>query len=119
MAVEPGDVEDRELEEIRRRKLLELQRQLEEERRRREQQALMEARREALLRRILTEAARSRLANVKLVKPDLARAVEDYIIQLVQAGRLPVPVSEDVVKDLLIRLDSQARREPTIRFKRK
>lgn len=111
--------DDAELEEVRRRKLLELQRQMEEERRRREEQAALEARREALLRRILTEEARSRLANVKLVKPEVARAVEDYVIQLVQAGRLAPPVGEDVVVELLIRLDSQSRRETTIRFKRK
>jgi programmed cell death protein 5 len=117
VSVEP--VDDAELEEIRRRKLLELQKQLEEERRRREQQAILEAQREAVLRRILTESARSRLANVKLVKPELARAVEDYIIQLVQVGRLVPPVGEDIVVELLIRLDSQGRREPTIRFKRK
>ena len=72
-----------------------------------------------MLRAILTEAARSRLANVKLVKPELARLVEDYIIQLVQAGRLIPPVGESIVKELLLRFDQQSRREPTIRFKRK
>ncbi len=114
----PGP-EDRELEEIRRRKLLELQRKLEEEQRLREEQARLEAQREALLRRLLTPAARDRLANVKLVKPELARAVEDAIIQLVQVGRLVPPVGEDVVKSLLIEIDSRTRREPRVRFKRK
>ncbi|GAB6147631.1 DNA-binding protein [Stetteria hydrogenophila] len=117
MALEPSD--DAELEEIRRRKLLELQRRLEEERRRREQEALREAQREALLRRILTERARSRLTNVRLVKPELAEAVENYVIQLVQAGRLQPPVGEDIVIELLARLDSAGKREPRIRFKRK
>lgn len=114
----PGS-EDRELEEIRRRKLLELQKRLEEEQRLREEQARLEAQREALLRRLLSPAARDRLANVKLVKPELARAVEDAIIQLVQVGRLAPPVGEDVVKSLLIEIDSRTRREPRVRFKRK
>ncbi len=111
------DAEDSELEEIRMRKLLELQKKLEEERKRKEQEALMEARREAILRSILTERARERLANVKLVKPDLARGVEDLIIQLVQSGRLSPPVDEDVVKELLIEIDSRNRREVRVRFK--
>ncbi len=111
------DVDDKELEEIRMKKLLELQRRLLEEERRKQQEAVMEARREALLRSILTEAARTRLANVKLVKPELARAVEDLVIQLVQAGRLAPPVGEDTVKELLIQLDSQTRRETRVRFK--
>jgi len=111
------DAEDSELEEIRMRKLLELQKKLEEERKRKEQEALIEARREAVLRSILTERARERLANVKLVKPDLARGVEDLIIQLVQSGRLSPPVDEDIVKELLIEIDSRNRKEVRVRFK--
>lgn len=111
--------DDRELEEIRRRKLMELQRRLEEEQRLKEEQARMEAQREALLRRLLTPRARDRLANVKLVRPELARAVEDAIIQLVQLGRLVPPVGEDTVKALLVEIDSRTRREPRVRFKRK
>ncbi|MEB3816409.1 MAG: DNA-binding protein [Desulfurococcales archaeon] len=112
-----GPDEDRELEELKKRKLLELRRRLEEEQRLREEQARLEAQREALLRSLLTHRARERLANVKLVKPELARAVEDTIIQLVQAGRLVPPVDDDVVKELLIAIDSRTRREPRVRFK--
>lgn len=111
--------DDRELEEIRRRKMLELQKQLEEEEKRRQLEAEIEARKQALLRRILTEGARQRLANIKLVKPELAKAAEDLIIQLVQAGRLPVPVSEEQVKAILLEIDSRTRRDFTIKFKRK
>ncbi|MCE4598722.1 MAG: DNA-binding protein [Desulfurococcales archaeon] len=110
---------DPELEEIRRRKLLELQRRLEEEQKRKEMEAELEAKREALLRSILTQAARERLANIKLVKPELARTVEDIIIQLVQAGRLNTPVSDEQVKAILLELDSRSRRRFEIKFKRK
>ncbi len=111
--------EDRELEEIRRRKLMELQRQLEEEQRRKELEAQMEAQREALLRRLLTAKARERLSNLKLIRPDLARAAEDAIIQLVQAGRLAPPVSDSVVVQILEELDRSSRREFNIRIKRR
>jgi programmed cell death protein 5 len=112
-------VEDKELEEIRRRKLLELQRRLLEEEERRRREELEEAMRDALLRSILTHRARERLLNLKLVKPEVARLAEDTIIQLVQAGRLRVPVDEDTVTSILSELDARSRREFRIVFKRK
>ena len=112
-------VDDRELEEIRRRKLLELKRQLEEEERRKQLEAELEARRQALLRRVLTPEARQRLANIKLVRPALAKAAEDIIIQLVQTGRLVPPVTDEQVKAILLELDSRMRRDFKIRIKRK
>ncbi len=106
---------DEELEAIRARKAEELRRRLEEERRRKE----LESQREALLRRILTSEARARLTNLKLVRPEIARAVEDYLIQLVNAGRLTPPIGEDVVKRLLVEIDERTRKEYKITFKRK
>lgn len=113
------ELDDRELEEIRRRKLLELQRQLEEEQKRRELEARIEAERQAFLRRVLTSRARERLANLKLARPELARAAEDAIIQLVQAGRLQPPVDDDMLVEILLELDRANRKEFKIRFKRK
>jgi len=110
---------DDELEEIRRRKLLELRKQMEEEEKRKQMEAELEAKRQALLRGILTLKARERLSNLKLVKPELARAAEDLIIQLVQAGRLPTPVDDDQVKAILLELDRRTRRDFQIKFKRK
>ncbi|HDH06812.1 MAG TPA: DNA-binding protein [Thermoproteales archaeon] len=98
-------------EEIKRRKLLELQKKLAEEEERRKR----ELEKEALLRSILTPKARQRLANIKLVKPELANILESQIIQLVQLGRIKPPVTDDIVKAILIELDRRSRRE--IRFK--
>ncbi|HIQ24091.1 MAG TPA: DNA-binding protein [Pyrodictium delaneyi] len=110
---------DDELEAIKRKKLAELQRrlQMEEELRRRQQEEA--ARRDALLRAILTPKARERIANVKLVRPELAKIVEDNIIALVQAGQLQPPVDEETVKKLLEAIYERTRREPRIRIKRK
>ena len=110
---------DEELEEIKRRKLLELQRRLLEEEARRKAEEEAKAKREALLRRILTPKARERLANVKLVRPEIAQLVEDQIIALVQAGRLTPPVDEDMVKKLLEVIYEQTHRETRIRIKRR
>ncbi|HIQ55477.1 MAG TPA: DNA-binding protein [Pyrodictium sp.] len=114
-----GESYDEELEEIKRRKLLELQRRLLEEEARRKAEEEARARREALLRRILTPKARERLANVRLVRPEIAQLVEDQIIALVQAGRLTPPVDEDTVKKLLETIYEQTHRETRIRIKRR
>ncbi|MDA4117095.1 MAG: DNA-binding protein, partial [Thaumarchaeota archaeon] len=46
------------------------------------------AMRDNVMRIALTSEARQRLTNVRMVKPDVAQAIEEYIIQLVSSGRL-------------------------------
>ena len=108
-------LDDEELAEIRRRKIQRMQ----EEARKAELQQQLEAQRQAVLRRILTERARERLNNVKLVKPDIARIVEDQLIALAQTGRVPIPIDEDIVKNILAELYYKTHREPRFRFVRK
>ncbi len=103
---------DAELEELKRRKMIELQRKLEEEKQRRAQI-------EAVLRRIMTPEARSRLANLRLVKPELANIVEQQLIALAQSGRVPLPITDDFLKKLLAQLYEQTHRETRIRIFRK
>ncbi|BAF34772.1 DNA-binding protein [Aeropyrum pernix K1] len=110
---------DDELEEIRRRKMLELQRRLEEERRREEEQARLRAQKDAILRRLLTSKARERLANLRLVRPEIAEAAENAVIQLVQTGRITPPVDDDTLVQILLELDRSTRRDFEIRIKRK
>ena len=57
--------------------------------------------REKSLRVILTPEARQRLTNVKIVKPDIAEVVENYILQLVSSGRLKRALSDDELKEIL------------------
>jgi programmed cell death protein 5 len=97
---------DEELEEIRRKRMEELKRQVEEARRR---EAIEAAKQEAL-RRILTPEARSRLANLKMVKPEIVEQIELQLIQLAQSGRIQVPITDEQLKEILSRLIS---RRPT------
>ncbi len=106
---------DAELEEIKRRKLLEMQRKLREE----EEKRRILAQKEALLRRILEPRARQRLANLKLVKPEMAAMIEDQLIALAQTGRLRIPVTDEVLKEILIRFYEQTHRETRIRIREK
>ncbi|MCX8181656.1 MAG: DNA-binding protein [Candidatus Methanomethyliaceae archaeon] len=94
-----------ELELIKQRKLAEMQRKLAEEELRQEQ----EAQKQNVLRVILTPEARSRLSNLKIVKPEFAEQLELQLIQLAQQGRLPVPLTDDQLKKILLELQSRKR----------
>ncbi|RLG74062.1 MAG: DNA-binding protein [Thermoprotei archaeon] len=112
-------ISDEELEEIKRRKLLELQRRLLEEERRRKLERELEARKQAILRRILTPKALERLYNVKLIRPDIATYVEEQLIALAQAGRIKIPVDDETLKTILAEIYARTRREFKIRIKEK
>lgn len=101
--------EDRELEALRRRKLLELQQKLAEEQQRIEMQRQVEMQKQAILRRILTPEARQRLTNIKMVKPAFASQIELQLIQLAQAGRLKIPVTDEQLKLILKHLQPEKR----------
>jgi len=70
--------------------------------------------REAALRMALTSEARQRLANVRMVRPDLANAVEEYVIQLASSGKLRSAIDDDQVKQMLATLQGK-KRDITIR----
>ncbi|MEM0093209.1 MAG: DNA-binding protein [Thermofilum sp.] len=96
--------EDEELEEIRRRKLLEYQRKLEEAKKQEALREAEEARKQELLRKILTPEARLRLANLRLVKPELVDALEAQLIQLAASGSIRMPVDDETLRQILERL---------------
>lgn len=67
------------------------------------------AMREGVLRMALTSEARQRLANVKMVKPDLASSIEEYVIQLASSGRLKRALDDEQVKQMLVALQGKKR----------
>jgi len=109
--------DERELEELKRKKLMELQRQLEEQKKAEEIKRQQELAKEAILKKILTSEARARLTNVKLVRPELAEQVENYLIALAQAGRITRPLTDAEIKEILARLSGQTRREGKINIR--
>lgn len=98
---------DEELEEIRRRKLIEYQRKLEEAKRQEALREAEEARKQEILRRILTPEARIRLSNLRLVKPELVEALETQLIQLAASGSIRVPIDDGTLRDILERLTAK------------
>ncbi|MBS7647658.1 MAG: DNA-binding protein [Candidatus Bathyarchaeia archaeon] len=105
---------EEELEELRQKKLLALQRKLAEEQRKAQMEQQLELQKQAILKSILTPEARQRLANLKLVKPEFTAQLEMQLIQLAQAGRLPIPLTDEQLKQILVQLQSH-RREIRIR----
>jgi len=108
------EVEEEELEGLRRRRMLELQQRLAREQQRIQAQQQVEMQKQALLRRILTPDARQRLTNLKMVRPEFADQLELQLIQLAQQGRLNIPINDEQLKEILARLQS-GRREIKIR----
>jgi programmed cell death protein 5 len=102
-------VSEKELDEMRRRRLLELRRRLAQEQEKAQRVEQIEMQKQALLRRILTADARSRLTNLKIVKAEFANQLELQLIQLAQQGRVDLPITDEQLKEILIRLQSQRR----------
>jgi len=66
--------------------------------------------REGILRMALTSEARQRLANVKMVKPELANSIEEYVIQLASSGQLKSALDDEQVKQMLLSLQEKKRK---------
>jgi programmed cell death protein 5 len=107
---------DEELTELRRRRLSALHRQMAEEQKNAQAQQQLEAQKENLLRSILSPEARQRLTNLKMVKPEFSEQLELQLIQLAQQGKIPVPLGDEQLRQMLVQLQSR-KHEPTIRRK--
>ncbi|MDH5754411.1 MAG: DNA-binding protein [Candidatus Bathyarchaeota archaeon] len=103
-----------ELEELRKRKLLALQQKMAEEQRKAQIQQQLELQKQALLKRILAPEARQRLANLKMVRPEFTDQLELQLIQLAQQGKLPIPLTDAQLKQILVQLQAH-KRETKIR----
>ena len=97
---------EEELGALRKRRMLELQQRMVDEQKQAKAQQQLEGQKQALLRRILTPEARSRLTNSQMVKPQFAQQLELQLIQLAQQGRINIPINDEQLKELLVKLQS-------------
>lgn len=56
---------------------------------------------EQALRTLLSSQARLRLNNIRMVKPELAAMVENYLIGMASQGRLNTQITDDQLKQIL------------------
>ena len=112
-----------ELDEIRKRRMAELQQQQAAmnadpqqmaqqqllEQQAAQQQAEMQAQLKQAMKQILTPEARGRLDNLRLTKPELVQNIEIQLLQSAQAGSLRGKVTDEQLKVLLKNLMGQKR----------
>ncbi len=67
------------------------------------------AQKEQILKQILAADARLRLNNVKMVKPDLANHVENYLIGMASQGKLGSQISDEQLKQILLSIQQPKR----------
>src|ERR687886_975213 len=68
------------------------------------QEAEVTAMRQRALMVLLDTEARQRLMNVRMVKPELATAVENYLINAASTGRLNRSLTDEELKQILLSL---------------
>ena len=105
---------DDELDQIRKRKLLSMQNRVSDEQRQTQAEQQMEDQKQALLSKILAPEARQRLNNLKMVKQEFTESIEMQLIEMAQTGKLPIPLSDAQLKQILVQLQSR-KRETKIR----
>ena len=67
-----------------------------------EKDSQLKAQKEMTLKQVLAADARLRLNNVRMVKPDLADLVENYILNLNVQGKISGQISDDQLKQILL-----------------
>lgn len=104
---------EEELENIRRRKLQELQQKAAQQQIAEAQQKEFEAKKYTLMRKILSQEGRQRLENIRMVKPEFAEQIELQLIQLFQSGQLrgAIPLPDKAFKKLLEQISSMGRKK--------
>jgi DNA-binding protein len=107
---------DNELEEIRRKRLSQMQEQqaqaqINPEAAYQQEQAKseMEARKQELLRKILTPEARERLNTLRMSRPTLVEQLEMQLFSLAQSGRLQSMIDDEQLKQLLAQIQPPKR----------
>ena len=66
-----------------------------------EKDSQLKAQKEIMLNQVLSGDARLRLNNVRMVKPDLAELVENYILNLSVQGKISGQISDEQLKQIL------------------
>jgi programmed cell death protein 5 len=98
---------DEELEELRKKKLRELQQQasfqedLEEQELQKEE---LEKQKKMFLRSIMTTEARERLGRIKVARPEVVESIENQLIMLAQSGQLKNKINDEQLRMLLQKL---------------
>lgn len=101
--------DDRELQEIRRKKLEALQQQGTDAAQDEMAREQFDQQRQVVLRQILTTEARERLARIKIAKPEFVENVENQLIMLVQSGQVGERIDDKTLVQILEKVTPKKR----------
>lgn len=97
------------LKDIKKKKMENMKSEMEEERKvQEEKEEQMEQMKKQMLRKILTSDARGRLSNLRMARPDFTKRVENRLIQIAKSGRIDTPLTDDQLKKVLKKLQSNS-----------
>ncbi len=103
---------DRELDELRQRRLQEMQVQAEQQLAQEQKRVTIEAQVQGALRQLMSAEAKERLAQVRIARPEMAKAVEQQIMALARDGELTTLINDATLQKMLTHLSR--RRETKI-----
>ena len=95
---------DEELDNLRKKRLAELQQQAalqESMDGQEEQQNEFEKQKKAILRSIMTNEARERLGRIKIARPEVVQSIENQLISIAQSGQLKSKINDEQLRMLL------------------
>ena len=100
--------EDPELDELRKKRQAEVQKQLAEKEQQEEAKAEYETQRQRILMNLLTDDARTRLNNIKMANPEFGICLENQLLQLSQSGRIRTKITDDQLKSMLRQIQDRS-----------
>ena len=72
-------------------------------------EAEISAQKEQILKQMLSPDARLRLNNVRMVKPDHAGMVENYLIGMITQGKINSQITDNQLKQILMSIQQPKR----------
>ena len=108
-------MEDRELEELRQRRLQEMQAQAEQQLAQEQELIAHKAQVQGALRQLMSAEAKERLAQVRVARPGVAAAVEQQVLALAGDGKLEGPIDDATLQQMLAHLSRKRETKVEIR----
>lgn len=105
---------DDELDELRKKKMEQMQGQADAQQ---QQEDQMRKQLKQIASQILTPEAQSRLGNIRTAKPDLASQIEMQLVQMYRAGQIQDKITDEELKRLL-KAVNDAEDETDIKYSR-